>query len=359
MKSDNSVRYASSRIWPIDTVKAIAAFLVLLNHSGVEWAVPSGIACMVFLVMSSGLLMAMHHEHEVVARCWPWWPSLWRRAVPFYLHSWLALAMMLVFVLGWNVQSRYINWHALPFDVLLLQSWVPNRNYFFSFNSVTWFLCSLLFCYLCFPALCRIFARWRLRTQLLVVAGVWLVWLAVLWNIQNPEIHVWCHVLPPVRLLEFALGIVLWHVVQRLRAWWKRHRRLALAAEWAALALLCLVMWLQRTDTIIDIRLYDSVPYVIPVALALLVIMLNAGHEGHLGQLLSCRPLRWLGKMYMELFIYQVIGSLLYAYVIAPLIYHFTGALVYEAYIVVQLFLMVLIAWPVHRWISPRFDMKK
>ena len=34
---------------------------------------------------------------------------------------------------------------------LLLQSWVPDPNYYFSCNSVSWFLSSLLFCYLVFP----------------------------------------------------------------------------------------------------------------------------------------------------------------------------------------------------------------
>lgn len=344
------------RIRPITAWRALVPFLVVLAHSDVPSVKPAAIAGVVFMLMGSGMLMTMRHEQQVLERR-PWRPYLVSKAIPLYAHNWLALALMLVFVMVWNVHTGNIYWPALPWDVLLLQSWIPSRAYFFSFNSVCWFLCTIFFCYLCFPLLCRILCRWRLRIQVLVLAMLWLAGMAVLWPIDDREIHVWCHVVPVVRIWEFAMGIVVWHLVERIGPWWHRycqiHRHLATWAEVAMLVVMLIVVCPQIDYSVLEWHVHDSVPFEWPVAVGLLLIGLNARCEGAVARALCRRPLMWLGSRSMELFLYQAVAAMIYAYLLAPVLGHFGIRWAYDAYVWLQLPVMVIVAWFLHRFITP------
>ncbi|MCX5015216.1 acyltransferase [Streptomyces sp. NBC_00555] len=111
--------------------------------------------------------------------------------------------------------------------LFLLQAWVPDVNWFFSFNTPAWSISCEAFFYALFPALLaltmRIPAR-RLRAVWVAVVLVILVLPAVTGRIPGPALYDWLpvnenslwfgYVLPPVRLPEFVLGIVTARLLQ-------------------------------------------------------------------------------------------------------------------------------------------------
>jgi peptidoglycan/LPS O-acetylase OafA/YrhL len=130
------------------------------------------------------------------------------RIYPDYLVAWVLT------LVGLAYQGRVFDLKAGGLSLLLVQSWVPRLNIFLGWNGVSWTLSCEAFFYLLFPF---IVARVeRLRRPLVLVPFLCLPTLAlgIVGLIRYPHAHpvtlIWLQsILPPVRLCEFVVGIVL------------------------------------------------------------------------------------------------------------------------------------------------------
>ncbi len=103
----------------------------------------------------------------------------------------------------------------------MIQSWFPNPDIYYGCNTPSWCLSTLLFCYLMFPLLIRLYER---SPRFFV--GLWSVLMlayvvflsTVAWRMDEAA-QTWCtRVLPVVRLLDFVLGVILWQFFVLLRS---------------------------------------------------------------------------------------------------------------------------------------------
>ncbi len=95
----------------------------------------------------------------------------------------------------------------LVLNALLLQTWVPNVEIATSYNTVSWFLSSLLFCYIAGYFLAKI----KNRNLLYVITGVMLAYkitLALLFPSAESGYY-WCYLCPLAGFADFMLGISL------------------------------------------------------------------------------------------------------------------------------------------------------
>jgi peptidoglycan/LPS O-acetylase OafA/YrhL len=178
-----------------------------------------------FFFLLSGFLLAWTARADDTAR------AFWRRRaakiLPNHAVTWLAALAFL----GWTGLSLTGSFTPLGLDSLpnlfLIQDWFPRAGVFFSMNIPSWSLgCEALF-YLCFPLLLRGLRRVPVRLlwplAVLLVTAVWLVPLLaqalfhggpMVPGLPVSEDRMWfVYTLPPVRMLEFALGMVLALVV--------------------------------------------------------------------------------------------------------------------------------------------------
>ncbi|MEV0189073.1 acyltransferase [Kitasatospora purpeofusca] len=145
--------------------------------------------------------------------------GFWRRRmvkiVPNYVVAW-ALAM--VFFAG-----SYTPVRTAVLNLLMLQVWIPDFNTYFSVDPPSWSLGAELVFYLSFPLLHRALRRvrperlflWIGGTVAAIVATPALAYLVlpdtpgVPGGYDSSVVQYWfTYVLPPVRLLDFALGIL-------------------------------------------------------------------------------------------------------------------------------------------------------
>lgn len=131
-------------------------------------------------------------------------------------------------------------------NLLLLQSWVPDSIYYFSLNSVSWFLSDILFCYILFPTLYHILIEHRGTTVCIASIATVVVYLFFASFVPDNRVNDILYVSPALRWLDFSLGILTYRIVRSdlgytFRLWLSRQKVLK-ASMIEALSLLVFVI---------------------------------------------------------------------------------------------------------------------
>ncbi|MGH4033402.1 maltotransferase domain-containing protein [Actinomycetota bacterium Odt1-20B] len=221
-----------ARLDSLTALRFVAAFLVFCLHAslgvpplpeGVQpllakagWA---GVSC--FFILSGFVLAHAARPDDTPRRFWR------RRLAKIYPNH--ALTAAAAFALLTTAHLTPTLAELLP-NLLLLHAWVPDPAVFVSGNPVSWSLSAELFFYALFPALWHVLARVRPRhlwTCALLLTGTITALPAAVHLLVPPGPplpmpdgtpglwHYWAvYVLPPARLPEFALGMVLARIVR-------------------------------------------------------------------------------------------------------------------------------------------------
>lgn len=185
-----------------------------------------------FFVLSGFILTLIAKPGEPVRKFWR------RRAakvVPNHVVAWVVAAILMVWL------GLPIRWQSAVPNLFLIHPWFPRSDTFFSMDFVSWSLAAEAFFYLCFPFFHR--AVTAIRPERLwwwaggLVAATWAVpFVAELLPARPlyftiPTWRVWfIQMAPPVRALDFVLGMVMARIV--LSGKWIR------LPLWAAMTLL-------------------------------------------------------------------------------------------------------------------------
>lgn len=99
-------------------------------------------------------------------------------------------------------------------DILLLQSWIPDKTYYFSGNPPTWFISSIMFCYLAFlPAFRLAYAKPKAFAAFL--ASYFICYFLITIYIPEKYVHGMIYIFPPMEFATYLCGIVLAFVCYR------------------------------------------------------------------------------------------------------------------------------------------------
>ncbi|WP_051167670.1 acyltransferase [Actinoplanes sp. N902-109] len=216
-----STTAGSPRLDSLTGLRAIAALVVFGRHiipafgaDGGPWFVqmltrPGTVGVTLFFALS-GFVLAWNHRVPAAAKS-VFWQRRAARIVPAYLVAF-------VFAIAVSVlTARALTWMDL-FNVTLMQSWVPDADWFFAGNGVGWSLSTEVFFYLVFPYVIGPLHRLSRRLTWLVL-GCCVGFAVAIPLILRPsayetEHHVgfayWLvYIFPPTRLLEFVAGAAL------------------------------------------------------------------------------------------------------------------------------------------------------
>ena len=242
-------------------LRFVAAFTVFIHHIGGKFGFqPNGysigsLAVTFFFVLSGFILTYVYHDRlnnfgdlkrfafNRFARIWP------LHLVCLLVSSWL---------LGNGSLTWIFNENRLPVlitNLLLLHSWVPDNDWVFSFNGVSWSISAEAFFYAVFPIL--IFGGSR-KTVSRTVAAIVVVLLAVLASNWASQLNLWeldyyriGHVNPLVRLPEFCVGVLAGKLFLNRRA---TERKAAVTLD-SGKEILCLGILVASVIYVSDYRL--------------------------------------------------------------------------------------------------------
>ncbi|MBR1484622.1 MAG: acyltransferase [Prevotella sp.] len=316
----------------LQSLRFIFVMMIFMSHFAYQGAAAfdaGGDCGVAFFFLLSGFVLTLGYGPQLDQGTFSYRRYLRRRLLKLYPLHWLCLAVLLV-------AGRCGLGLSTVLNALLLQCWVALKDYYFSCNSVSWFLSCLLFSYLVFPWLYRHASRSLTAVVLLLCAAVYLL-------VPYDHVNSLLYVNPLIRCADFYLGMLLARLYQR-----RPEAPAAVSGPWLEPLLVVLLALALAAYPYADEKLRNA-PLYWAVLLPLLLVF--AWGKGPVSRLLRLKPLRWLGSLSMPVF-------LLHPMTIALL----TGllpSLPYPVMLVLCIAAVVLLSWATDRFFLRYIEQKR
>lgn len=175
-----------------------------------------------FFFIMSGFLMAYNHIDDMSATYEESYRILKKRIKTFYPIHILTFLLSLGLITEQlvNISLWKTNLFTAVLNIFLLQSWADSSNIYFSFNSVAWFLSSILFCYVLTPFVFAVIRKFMGQVKKLIflfilIFGI-LVFIELLPLSLPNSFYFSVHVNPVVRCLDYMLGCITGVLFQKI-----------------------------------------------------------------------------------------------------------------------------------------------
>ena len=291
-------------IKPLTSLRFFFAFMVFLSHmefSSVEaqtfnlsfdiFYFSEGYIGVSFFFILSGFILAFNYKQKFLegkVSVKQFWVARVARIYPLHVLTFiLVLPITIKFILSQSVSIGILKFLC---NILLLQSFVPNADFYFSFNALSWSLSCEMFFYLMFPMLIIFLSKKK--------SGMWLALIAIILIpigihfCSNNLVHQLFYINPLFRIVDFVLGILLFELFQRnLLKNVTRNKNSATLIEFLAIALFIFFLSLRN---IIPQGYRYSCYYWMPM---IFIIYSFAHQKGLLSDLLSNKVFVILGEI--------------------------------------------------------------
>lgn len=207
-------------ILPLTSLRFIFALMVFGAHCYVitplfdSHIFKEGFVGVSFFFVLSGFIIAYNYQDKLIERRSTWRTFWVARIARVYPLHWLTL-LLTALLGGYVVADGIADWCKHFFaSLFLLQAYVPRTDYFFSFNSPSWSLCSEQLFYFCFPFLIawakdgKRLLYFFLLCALLVPIGMYLT--------PEADIKSYWYVNPITRFPDFIAGMLLYRAYRYL-----------------------------------------------------------------------------------------------------------------------------------------------
>lgn len=278
-------------IQTLQSLRFIFMMMIFMSHFAYRdiRAFDAGGDCGVaFFFLLSGFVCSLAYGPKISNGSFHYGRFLWNRLKKLYpLHLLCLLFYLLV--------SRAPLDGKVLMNVLLLQSWIPNMDYYFACNSVSWFLSTLMFCYVLFPLLYR-WLSWPFTVLAALICVAFYAFTPV------DQVNAVLYVNPLVRWIDFYWGMLLCHFFQQ--------RRTSVSGAWQEVLIVVVLTMLLSAYPFVDEKLRNAPLYwmvLIPM------IWIFAEEKGPVSRWLKTSPMLFLGSLTMPLFMthQMLIGILL------------------------------------------------
>jgi len=295
----------------LTSLRFFAALAVFLHHfhffqhttspelQGLYGAFFEGFAGVTFFYVLSGFIISYSYHAQAKKRPYSAGEFLFNRFARLYPVHLLTLGIAIAAYVGFN-NLNLIDGKVLAANALLIQSYIPDSSYFFSFNGVAWSISAELFFYVAFITLLV-----KLRTRTLAIIAVAMAMLiGYLINSPlryNPAYNWIFYINPAFRVIDFISGMLVFRLFMSGK--FRISEGQGTFVEVASLALLGMFGYLGLSGVSMLWR-FDLF-YLVPMAL---VVWVFAQGQGLISKLISGRLFVTLGEASFSLYmIHQIV----------------------------------------------------
>lgn len=201
----------------LQVLRSIGAIMIFIHHFGFNEPISRSIgdfAVAIFMMLSGFVLCAAHQEKYVKTKSHPTIKYfICTRILKIYPLYFVSLLVMLYL---YRFEGNPV---AIILDLLLLQSWIPNSEYYFSGNAPAWFLSSIFFSYLIFFPFIKLITGKSRIIKYVVIGSIYTVYLLLVLTIPSQWVTAIIYINPVMQSACFILGIILWQLYNKVKSY--------------------------------------------------------------------------------------------------------------------------------------------
>lgn len=290
------------------SLRGIGAILIFYHHFGFEGPVTRsfGDFGVSLFFMLSGLVLAMSCQDAVI-ECNGRQIGLFLRKRVIKIYPVYLLSLMAA------IKVRGCNLEFLPFDLLLLQSWIPVEAIYFSGNSVSWFVSSLFFSYLLFLPLKKMMDGRPGRFMGLFMVGI-AIYFIIAATVPERFVTGIIYIFPVMELPVFILGMLVWYF---MRNYLPKERCSDAKMTLIQLVVILLAVGFILCYCFVDPRWSLSSYWWIPDIIILAVLLASEDHQTPVNSILRSRALRVTGDISFVFYLFHTVVISIYRRFIA------------------------------------------
>lgn len=189
------------------SLRGIFILFIFLHHTGVYPG--GGTMAVSFFFVLGGFSMTLGYKDRLLRGNFDYRQYITRRCIKFYPLHWLCLMASVLLLIVYNSLSL----KDIPILILnasLLHTWIPDQNYYFSFNAVSWYLADTMFFATLFPFILKYIINGPVKKVVLYGSILFsAVYVAIVIFVPSYWYHAVLYISPFVRVSDFIFGIVL------------------------------------------------------------------------------------------------------------------------------------------------------
>lgn len=254
----------------LSSLRFFFAILVFLVHIKV-FSVAIGHT---FFIVLSGFILSMVYQTRILNQQILPKTFFLKRLVRIYPLHLLTLLLSLPLTIFFFNESHLKWFSALLLNAFFLQTFVPDINYYFSFNGVSWNAADLMLFYACFPFLIKWLSDFSNKAFTIVMICI-LLFLVILMNFVSEAYHHFLFYISPLRILDFIFGIYLYRIIK----YREFHVSYKLGSLLEVVALVFLAIWFAILNVYPDLfrpYLYSLLLW-LPVGLVIVTFYFEKG----------------------------------------------------------------------------------
>ena len=147
-----------SYLQSLGSLQLLAIVMVVVGHFGFTDNAFMNSLGVGFCFVYSGFFTALHHRFDSSYGLKGHCRFMLNKLIKLYPLHLLAIALNII-VMWRNGMIHDVSLKVLFYHLTLLSSWIPIDDYYFGYNPVAWYICSLFFLYLMAPVVVRLLRR--------------------------------------------------------------------------------------------------------------------------------------------------------------------------------------------------------
>ena len=165
-----------------------------------------GSMAVTFFFVLGGFVMTLGYKERVLSPDFGYKKFLTKRLIKFYPLHWLCILVFMPLI-AFSFSLKQIP--ILVLNATLLQTWIPIKGVYFSFNAVSWYLADTIFFTAVFPFIFKWLAGTTPKEGGVVAMMMAIIYVLMVVLIPVEKYHAILYVSPYMRLMDFVFGIYL------------------------------------------------------------------------------------------------------------------------------------------------------
>ena len=280
----------------LTSIRILLMLMIFVHH--IYTSYNGGYPAVAGFFVLGGFVMTLGYKDKMESDNFSYSSYLIKRLLRIYPMHWVCLSLMLLitFIKGGVAVPSYSN---LILNALLLQSWVPEMDVYFSYNALSWYCFSLILFIVFFPLFIQSLARANKSDKIIlwsIIVGLYMLLWAVFPTTWR---HAVLYINPVMRLFDSLIGVgaalLILHIKNNpscLESISKHKTLLQILPIVGIISFILSSVYLQGVWKSCSLIYWISI---LPVIISLTLLSCIKS-ENSLSHILTSKPILWIGR---------------------------------------------------------------